>query len=85
MKILYSSMFNREYKKLSEKIKRLAEENEKVFRDDPFDKKLKTHKLSGKFKSFWSFSVGYRYRIVFEFAKRDTVYFHSIGTHDIYQ
>nr|WP_226577591.1 hypothetical protein [Microseira wollei] len=29
------------------------------FVNDPFEKSLKTHKLSGKLKEFWSFSLEY--------------------------
>lgn len=86
MEIIYSSKFAREYKKLPIYIKGIAEEQEAIFRKDPFDSKLKTHKLKGKLSGFLSFSIGYKYRIIFEFAKdKKIVYFHSVGDHDIYQ
>jgi addiction module RelE/StbE family toxin len=87
MKIIYTSKFAREYKKLPSNIKSLAEEKEAVFRINPFDPNLKTHKLHGKLKDFWSFSVGYKYRIVFEISKgrKEAFYFHAAGNHDIYQ
>jgi len=86
MEIIYSFKFVREYKKLPEKIKKLAEESEPFFRNDPFDPKLKTHKLKGRLDGFLSFSIGYKYRIIFEFgSNKKTVYFHSVGNHDIYE
>ena len=85
MKILYSSKFVRSYKKLPNKIKDLAKEKEKIFRKNPFDPKLKAHKLSGKFKNYWSFSIGYKHRIIFRFAEINVIYFYKIGTHRIYQ
>lgn len=86
MEIIYSSKFAREYKKLPSNVKDIAEEQEVLFRKDPFDPKLKTHKLKGKLSGFLSFSIGYKYRIIFEFAKDNkTVYFHSVGDHDIYE
>ncbi len=89
MKIKYSSKFIREYKKLSRKIRDLAEEKEEIFRKNPFDPRLKTHKLHGKFKGriekYYSFSVGYKYRVIFRFIERDEVRFYLIGTHKIYQ
>ena len=85
MKIYYSSKFYKEYKKLPKEIKIQAEKQEKIFRQDPFNPKLKTHHLTGKLKKYWSFSINYQYRIIFEFAKEDVVWFHSIGTHDIYK
>jgi len=86
MEIIYSSKFAREYKKLPNNIKDIAEEQETVFRKDPFNPILKTHKLKGKLGGFFSFSIGYRYRIIFEFSKdKNTIYFLSAGDHDIYQ
>ena len=85
MKIIYSSKFARKYKKLPTRIKDMAEKQEKIFRQDVFDTRLKTHKLHGKLKEFWSFSIGYKYRIIFEFADEKTAHFHSVGTHSIYQ
>lgn len=84
MKIYYSSKFAREYKRLSLSIKKVAENREKIFREDPFDTRLNTHKLKGKLKFFWSFSVNNQYRIIFEFADRDIIWFHSVGDHSIY-
>ena len=85
MEIIYSSKFAREYKKLPNNIKDIAEEQESIFRKDPYDPKLKTHKLKGKLSGFLSFSIGYKYRIISEFAKgKNTVYFYSVGDHDIY-
>jgi len=84
MKIIYSPNFRRSYKKLPEKIKILAEKKERVFRKNPFDKSLETHKLHGRLKDFWSFSINNRYRIIFEFTDENTVHFHTVGGHDIY-
>ncbi|MCK6462717.1 MAG: type II toxin-antitoxin system mRNA interferase toxin, RelE/StbE family [Candidatus Pacebacteria bacterium] len=85
MKIIYLPRFSREYKKLPADVQDLAERKEKVFRKDPFDPKLKTHKLHGELIGFWSFSINYDYRIIFEFLNKNTVRFYSIGNHDIYE
>lgn len=86
MKIIYSSKFLREYKKLPGDIKDIAEEQEIIFRRNPFNQKLKTHKLKGRLNGFFSFSIGYKYRVIFDFSKdKNTAYFHSVGNHDIYQ
>jgi len=86
MKILYSSKFAREYKKLPSDIKDSAETLEIIFRHGPFSPKLKTHKLKGKLCGFLAFSIGFKYRIIFELSSdKKTAYFHSVGDHDIYQ
>jgi len=85
MKIYYSSKFAKEYKKLPPKIKLLAEKKEKIFRQNPFDPRLKSHKLTGKLQEFWSFSIDHKHRIIFEFVNIKTVWFHSAGSHQIYR
>lgn len=84
MKIIYSPKFGRKYKKLPAELKIIAEQKELIFREDPFDPRLKTHKLSGHLKEFWAFSIDYKYRIIFEFGGKELVYFHTVGEHDIY-
>ena len=85
MKIYYSSKFAKEYKRLPKRIKLAAEKKEMAFHKDPFDPQLKTHKLTGRLKEFWAFSIDYHYRIIFEFRNRETIWFHSVGTHEIYK
>lgn len=84
MKIFYLPKFERQYKKLPTKIQDLAEEKEKLFRKNPFNPELKTHKLHGELKTFWAFSINYNYRIIFDFLGSETVRFYFVGRHDIY-
>lgn len=84
MQIYYSTKFSKEYRKLPLKVKLLAEDKEKIFRKDPHHPTLKTHRLSGKLKDYWAFSIDYHYRILFEFRENSIIWFHSIGTHSIY-
>lgn len=72
------------YKKLPERIKMLAEEKEPIFRSNPFDNRLLTHKLGGRLKKYWAFSIDYHYRIIFSFEAGNEIRFHAIGTHKIY-
>jgi mRNA-degrading endonuclease YafQ of YafQ-DinJ toxin-antitoxin module len=52
------------------------------FKANPFDPSLKTHKLSGKFKEYWSFSVEYDQRVLFYFNEDENAVFVDIGSHD---
>ncbi len=85
MKISYSSKFAREYRKLPLAIKRIAEKKEKIFRKDPFDERLKTHKLKGVLKDFYSFSIDNKHRVIFEMINKQEIWFHSVGSHAIYK
>lgn len=84
MKIIYSRKFAREYRAIPSQIHALAERKEMIFLKNPFDKRLKTHKLSGRLKECWSFSIDQKYRIIFEFIDNDIIWFHAIGDHSIY-
>lgn len=86
MEVIYSSKFIREYKKLPAHVKDAFEDCEKLFRQNPFDVSLKTHKLSGKLSGFLALSVDFKYRIIFEFDKnKKVIYLHSVGDHGIYE
>ncbi len=85
MLIRFSSRFRKSYKKLSENIKNKAQEKEKIFRINPFDACLDTHKLHGKYKNYWAFAIDSQYRIMFTFAESDVIDFVDIGTHEIYK
>lgn len=84
MKIHYSPLFERAYRKLSPDIKERVKSREETFRTHPFHMGLKTHKLHGRMKNLWAFSITHKYRIIFEFIDENTVRFNYIGTHDIY-
>jgi addiction module RelE/StbE family toxin len=85
MQIIYSCQFIKDYRRLDNKTKEKAEEKEDVFRENPFDARLKTHKLNGHLSDLWSFSVDYDCRIIFEIQSEKVFVFHAIGSHSIYE
>jgi len=82
--VYYSSQFKKSVKKYRQQRKQI-ENKIKKFLENPFDKSLKTHKLTGKLSSYWSFSINYHLRILFEFIDSKTAGFIDIGTHEIYK
>lgn len=82
--IYYTSNFAKQVKKLPHNLTRQISQREEVFRKDPFHPLLKTHKLSGKLKNLWSFSITFHHRILFEFVDKDKVLFIDVGGHEIY-
>lgn len=84
-RISYSSYFLRQVKKIPQKDKKLLNKFEKIFREDCFSLRLKTHKLSGKLEGFWACSLSYKIRILFEFNDDGDIILVDIGTHDIYK
>lgn len=84
IEIAFSSAFRRAFKRrvqgdaMREKMFR---EKVQQFQNNVFEPSLKTHKLSGKLKDYWSFSVEYDLRIIFYFAGEEKIVFVDIGSH----
>lgn len=85
MIIHFTSRFIKELKKLSREKQKLAIQRESYFRKNPFDPRLKTHKLSGKLQRYWAFSLTYSDRVLFSFIHQNEVIFYKIGSHDVYK
>ena len=83
--IHYTSDFKKFYQNLPHRIQRLVDKKDAWFRKDAFDPRLKTHKLKGKLKGYWSYSVTRKYRILFRFAGADEIICFDAGTHEIYR
>jgi mRNA-degrading endonuclease YafQ of YafQ-DinJ toxin-antitoxin module len=85
IKITWDQGFKRIYKK---KVKNDADLKKKfwkamgLFSKTPFDRRLRTHKLSGKLEELWAFSVTYDCRVIFRFLNGDEVLLIDIGGHD---
>ena len=85
IKIVWDQGFKKIYRK---KVKNDSELNErfwaglKTFSKNPFDRRLKTHKLTGKLEGLWAFSVAYDCRVVFKFLSSAEVLLIDIGSHD---
>jgi len=88
--LIWSKTFIRALKRWTQKRPELRSEIENTLRkiaNDPFDPKLKTHKLKGKLSGTWACSINYDLRIIFDFNKNgdkeeDDIFLIEIGTHD---
>ena len=82
MQIIVTEEFEKRYGCLSAYIKKKAEKQEILFKQNPFYPSLHTEKLEPKGKQVWSFRVDKSYRIIFRFIDGNTVLFLSVGPHD---
>lgn len=85
LKIYYTPQFQHEFSKLPQSVKQKAFKKEKIFRTDPHSQILKTHKLTGVLKNYWSFSIDYHYRVVFRYINDKEILFVDVGTHEVYK
>ena len=53
-----------------------------MFAKDPFQSRLRTHKLTGKLDGLWAFSVSYDCRVIFKFLSKTEILLIDIGGHD---
>jgi addiction module RelE/StbE family toxin len=83
--IVWEDSFIKKLKKLikiDNELKFKVQEKVKIFCENQFESSLKTHKLHGKLKDYWAFSIDYNYRIVFRYGNNNKVYLINIGSHD---
>lgn len=84
MEVSYTRAFFKRLNKYDADLKELIFEKIEEFTQSENHTRLKVHKLHGKFSKFYSFSVNYKMRIVFEYISKDEVALLTIGDHDIY-
>jgi mRNA-degrading endonuclease YafQ of YafQ-DinJ toxin-antitoxin module len=82
--IYFSSHFKRAMKTLPKELRVEINERAEWFKKDCFDSRLRTHKLSGKLKGLWSFSLTQKHRVLFHFMSETEVGFDDVGDHNIY-
>ena len=83
-KLKTTSKFDSSFRKLPLNVQQEALKKEKAFIRDIFDKSLRTHKLKGSLKDYYSFSITYSYRILFSYEENEIITFLDIGDHSIY-
>lgn len=84
IEIAFSSSFKRAFKKRvagHANMEARFWERVDAFKNNPFDPMLRTHKLSGKLKDLWGFSIEYDLRVVFYFSDSERAVFIDIGSH----
>lgn len=83
--VVYRPVFLRQYDKLPQELQEEAKEKIEIFRGNPRHPSLKAHKLKGKLRGSCSFSVNYKYRIIYEYESKSRVALLAVGDHDVYR
>jgi len=81
----YAPTFLREYKKLDPGLKEEVKRKIEEFKDRGNHQKLGVHKLRGRFKDCYSFSVDYKNHVAFEYREKNDVALIGVGNHDLYR
>jgi len=87
MELLYKPGFVRALNSLEQDLQEEALQKIEAFKNPKNHKALRVHKLKGKLPAYHSFSVNYKYRIVFEWIGKGkkAAGLIAIGDHDIYK
>ena len=87
--LIWSNTFLRAFKRLMRKhpdLRKEVEETLELLMQDPFMPLLETHKLKGKLLGSWACSIGYNFRIIFDFVENkqneNDIFLITMGTHD---
>ncbi len=84
MKVSYAPNFVRQFKAFDDALRQEILEKIHLFQDRKNHKTLKVHKLHGRLVRRYSFSVNYRFRIVFSYLSRAEAVLLAVGDHSIY-
>ncbi|MEK7094539.1 MAG: type II toxin-antitoxin system mRNA interferase toxin, RelE/StbE family [Patescibacteria group bacterium] len=86
MEVSFSPTFVRMLEALPGSLQEEALEKIELFKCEENHRLLKIHKLSGRLRGRYSFSVNYKMRVVFIYVreKQRTACLLAIGDHDIY-
>ena len=84
MKIVYIPVFMRQFAKLHPEFQKEVSEKIELLKDKDNHKRLKVHKLHGRLKNRYRFSVDYQTRIVFTYISKQEIALLAIGDHKVY-
>lgn len=85
MDIRFKPTFIRQFNRLEAALQDEVVEKIELFRDPGNHKQLKVHKLKGRLKGRFGFSVNYQTRIVFLYISKKEVALLAVGDHDVYK
>ncbi len=80
MKVIFSTGFKKDYRKLSEKIKNRFESRLALFLKDKNNRILKDHALMGKYGGYRSINITGDWRAIY-WEEGEGIIFIAIGTH----
>lgn len=81
MKIVFHKEFERQFKRLPEKIKIRVKERNILFEKDPHNLLLNNHALKGKYAGYRSINVTGDIRIVYKLLSDNVALFVAVGPH----
>lgn len=85
MEVYFKPTFVRQFKILEEGLQEEVVEKIELFKKTKHHKLLKVHKLKGRLKKYYGFSVNYKTRIIFQYLSDNKVVLLAVGDHAVYK
>jgi mRNA-degrading endonuclease YafQ of YafQ-DinJ toxin-antitoxin module len=85
VELSYKPSFVRQMNALEKDLAEEAIEKIELFKNKNNHKALRVHKLHGRLAGRFSFSVNFKYRIVFQYVSQNEIVLLGIGDHDAYK
>ena len=85
MVVSFKPTFIRQLNKLEPNLQEEALEKVELFKNEKNHRQLKVHKLKGPLLGRYSFSVNYKFRIIFTYLSKKEAVLMAIGDHEIYK
>ena len=84
MDIRFKPSFIRQFNRLETALQDEVVEKIELFKGVKNRKQLKIHKLKGRLKGHYSFSVNYKTRVIFTYLSKQEIVLLAIGEHGVY-
>lgn len=84
IKVHFKPTFIKKFKKLENNLQEEVLDKIELFKKIENHKQLKVHKLNGVLSGRYSFSVNYKFRIVFVYLSKTEAVLLSVGDHEVY-
>ncbi len=81
MEIIFSKTFQKQYKKLPQKIKIQVKNRIELWQEQPNNPLLRLHRLDGKMSQFYSINITGDIRALYEIVDENVYIYEMIGTH----
>ncbi len=81
----YKPSFIRQFNKLPKGLQDEVVKKIELFKNVDNHQHLEVHKLKGRLKKFYGFSIDYKNRVVFDYLSKNEVVLLAVGDHEIYK
>jgi len=85
MEVSFKPSFIRKFNSLTDELRTETLEKIELFKNTENHRRLRVHRLKGRLSNCYSFSVNYKFRIIFSYLSKNEAVLLAIGDHEVYE